>query len=437
MFNRFLRFILPPFTFRVFFRRVFYSNLKKVPLEKPLIFAGNHQNSFLDGILVGAYLPQPIHFLMRADMFINPVARFCLKELNVSPVYRFEEGLENVHKNADTFRYINKVLKKNGNYVVFAEGICVQEKRLQKLRKGTARMAFGAEEQHGLDVHIVPVGINYTYPATFRKEVLINFDDPFSIRELTDLHKANHAKALLAFNEKVEAGLKRQVVIVNDPANDRVAEQLLVMGRNNIVLPFFKWRFDSDERRLLEKDICDRVNHLSAVSPATLDELKKKTDSYFALLKKIKVKDENISRKLDYGFLRFLTVIMGLPVFLAGYLANLLPFVIPGIICKTFIKDPRFFSSVYIGIGTMLYLIYFPVVMGLSVWLLGWYGILAGIAVPLSGYLVLFYKEIITERFNTLKYSVRKKLSPALINDLGNIRKEILSVLGSDTLPVS
>jgi asparagine N-glycosylation enzyme membrane subunit Stt3 len=92
---------------------------------------------------------------------------------------------------------------------------------------------------------------------------------------------------------------------------------------------------------------------------------------------------------------------------------------------------------VYIGIGTMLYLIYFPVVMGLSVWLLGWYGILAGIAVPLSGYLVLFYKEIITERFNTLKYSVRKKLSPALINDLGNIRKEILSVLGSDTLPVS
>ena len=139
MFNRFFRFIVPPFTFRVFFRRVFYSNLKKVPLEKPLIFAGNHQNSFMDGILVGAYLPQPVHFLMRADMFRNPVARFCLRELNVSPVYRLEEGLENVHKNTDTFRYIYKILKKNGNYIVFAEGICVQEKRLQKLRKGTAQ----------------------------------------------------------------------------------------------------------------------------------------------------------------------------------------------------------------------------------------------------------------------------------------------------------
>ncbi|MFN8239137.1 MAG: 1-acyl-sn-glycerol-3-phosphate acyltransferase [Bacteroidales bacterium] len=135
------------------------------------MFAGNHQNSFLDGILVGSYLTQPIHFLMRADMFRTKVARFCLRELNVSPVYRFEEGLENVHKNLDTFKSIYKVLRKNGNYVVFSEGICVQEKRLQKLRKGTGRMAFGAEEAHGLDVHIVPVGINYTYPSKFRKEV--------------------------------------------------------------------------------------------------------------------------------------------------------------------------------------------------------------------------------------------------------------------------
>jgi 1-acyl-sn-glycerol-3-phosphate acyltransferase len=437
MFNRFLKFILPPFTFRVFFRRIFYSNLKKVPLEKPLIFAGNHQNSFMDGILVGAYLTQPIHFLMRADMFRNPFARFCLKELNVSPVYRFEEGLENVHKNTDTFNYIYKVLKKNGNYVVFAEGVCVQEKRLHKLRKGTARMAFGAEEQHGLDVQTIPVGINYTYPATFRKEVLINFDDPFSVRELTDLHKANPAKALLAFNEKIEAGLKRQVIIVNDPANDEVAEHLLVMGRNNVVLPFFKWRFDSDERLILEKDICYKVNHLAESSPESLETLRKKTDSYFSLLKKGHIRDENVARELDYGFLRYLTVIIGLPVFIAGYIANLLPFIIPAIICKTFIKDLRFYSSVYIGIGTMFYLIYFPVVMGLSIWFLGWYGILVGFAVPLSGYLVLFYMEIIAERFHSLMYRIRKRFSPVFVNELTKIRREVLSQLGAITLPLS
>jgi 1-acyl-sn-glycerol-3-phosphate acyltransferase len=260
MFSRFLKFIIPPFTFRVFFRRIFYSNLKKVPLEKPLLFAGNHQNSFMDGVLVGSYLPQPIHFLMRADMFRKPIARFFLKELNVSPIYRLEEGLENVHKNMVTFKAIYEVLKKNGNYVVFSEGICVQEKRLQKLRKGTARMAFGAAEEWGLDVHVVPVGINYTYPSKFRKEVLINFHEPFSINELNELYKVNPAKALLAFNQKVEAGLHEQVIIVENPENDWLAEELLVMGRNNHILPFFRWRFDTDTRRQLEKNITDKIN---------------------------------------------------------------------------------------------------------------------------------------------------------------------------------
>lgn len=431
MFSWFLKFIVPPFTFRVFFRRIFYSNLKKVPLEKPLLFAGNHQNSFMDGVLVGSYLPQPINFLMRADMFKNPAARFCLQQLNVSPVYRLEEGLENVHRNLETFDFIYKILKNNGNYVVFAEGICIQEKRLGKLRKGTARMAFGAEELHGLDVHIVPVGVNYTYPSKFRKEVLINFDEPFSIKELKEMYQATPAKALLAFNERIEAGLKRQVIIVEDRENDWLAEQLLTMGRNDFVLPFFKWKFDNDERRQLEKNICDRINQISKTSKEEIGSLTVKVRRYSDLLVKHKLKDGNIARKLDYGFIRYISVILGLPVFIAGYLANLLPYLVPRIICNSLIKDLRFYSSVYIGIGTMLYLIYFPIVMALSIIYLGWWGIAAGFAVPLSGYLVLFYQEVCAERFHTFRFWLKRINNPGLIKELTALRSEIQNTLNN------
>lgn len=434
MFSWFLKFIVPPFTFRVFFRRIFYSNLKKVPLEKPLLFAGNHQNSFMDGVLVGSYLPQPINFLMRADMFKNPVAAFCLHQLNVSPVYRLEEGLENVHRNLETFDYIYKILKKNGNYVVFAEGICIQEKRLGKLRKGTARMAFGAEELHGLDVHIVPVGINYTYPASFRKEVMINFDESFSITELKDIYQTSPARALLAFNERIEAGLKKQVIIVENPENDWLAEQLLTMGRNNFVLPFFRWMFDSDNRRQLEKNICEKVNHISKTSKETLESLTAKVRKYSDLLKNNGLKDENFARKLDYGFIRYISVILGLPIFITGYLANLLPFLIPRIICNSLIKDLRFYSSVYIGLGTVVYLIYFPVVMALSIVFLGWWGIAAGFAVPLSGYLVLFYQEATVERFHTFKFWLKKIRNPKLTEELSALRSEIQNELEGITV---
>jgi 1-acyl-sn-glycerol-3-phosphate acyltransferase len=425
MFYKFLSFIIPPFGFRVFFRRIFYSNLKKVPLEKPLLFAGNHQNSFMDGMLVGSYLPQQINFLMRADMFRNPVARFCLKELNVSPVYRIEEGLENVHKNIDTFEYIYDILRKNGNYVVFAEGICVQEKRLQKLRKGTARMAFGAAEAYGLDVHIVPVGVNYTYPASFRKEVLINFDESFSINELMELYKAHPAKALLAFNEKVEEGLKRQVIIVEERANDWLAEQLLVMGRNDFILPFFQWMFDSEERLLMEKRICDKVNYLAKNSKENLDAFTAKVKKYTDLLKKNNLRDESIARKLDWEFMRYLVVILGLPVFIAGFLTNLIPYIVPPLVCNSLIKDKRFYSSVYVGIGASLYIIYFPVIMILSIIFLGWWGILAGIMVPVTGYLVLYYKEVVSERFHTFRFWLKKLQKPELISEITALRKDI------------
>lgn len=425
MFYKFLTFILPPFGFRVFFRRIFYSNLKKVPLEKPLLFAGNHQNSFMDGMLVGSYLTQPINFLMRADMFRNPTARFALRELNVSPVYRIEEGLENVHKNIDTFKYIYDILKKNGNYVVFAEGICVQEKRLQKLRKGTARMAFGAVEAYGLDVHIVPVGVNYTYPASFRKEVLINFDESFSINEFMELYKAHPAKALLAFNEKVEEGLKRQVIIVENRENDWLAEQLLVMGRHDFILPFFRWMFDGDERRQMEKGICDKINHLAKNSLEGLESMTAMVKKYTDLLKKNNLRDENIARKLDWGFLRYFVILLGLPVFITGYLTNLIPYIVPPLVCNSLIKDKRFYSSVYVGIGTSLYLIYFPVVMIFSILFLGWWGILAGIMVPVAGYLALFYMEVFFERFHTFRYWLKKLHKPELINELTTLRKDI------------
>jgi len=415
----------------VYFRRIFYSNLKKVPLEKPLLFVGNHQNSFMDGILVGSYLPQPLNFTMRADMFRKPFARFCLRELNVSPVYRIEEGLENVHKNLEAFTGIYEVLRRNGNFIMFSEGLCVQEKRLQKLRKGTARLAFGAEEKFGLDVNIVPVGINYTYPTRFRKEVMINFSDPFSIRELKDVYQAQPAKALLAFNEKCDASLRKEVIIIEDPKNDWLAEQLLIMGRHNLVLPFFQWRFDTDDRRILEKNLADKINYLSKTSAEETEKLKEKVKTYTGMLSSGRLKDENMARKLDWGLLRYFAVIFGFPVFLAGYIGNLIPFIVPKYICDKLIKDPRFYSSVYIGSGTVLYLIYFPILLILAGIFADWTGLLLGLLVPLTGYLALFYREIFWERFRTLRFSIKSVTNKPFINDLKARRQEIKSILNN------
>jgi len=389
----------------------------------------------MDGILVGSYLPQPIHFTMRADMFRNPVARFCLHELNVSPVYRIEEGLENVHKNLEAFTAIYDVLQKNGNFIMFSEGVCIQEKRLHKLRKGTARLAFGTEEKFGLDVNIVPVGINYTYPAGFRKEVMINFHDSFSIRELKDLYQAHPAKALLSFNEKCYDGLLEEVIIVEDPKNDWLAEQLLIMARNDMVLPFFRWRFDSDDRRKMEKNLTEKINFLSKTSPEESEILKGKVKEYTGLLASNRLKDENVARKLDWGWLRYLTVVAGFPVFLAGYIANLIPYIVPRSLTGKFIKDSRFTTGFYVATGTVLYLIYFPLVLILGAVFFGWVGFFLALLVPVTGYFVLYYQEIFRERLNRLRFSIKSIKNRPLIQKLSLKRKEIQDIVDKIILP--
>ena len=71
---------------------------------------------------------------------------------------------QDVKKNIEAFSIYTNTLKKNGTLLIHSEGICIHEKKVRKLKKGTARIAFSAEEENDfkLGVQIVPVSMNYT-----------------------------------------------------------------------------------------------------------------------------------------------------------------------------------------------------------------------------------------------------------------------------------
>jgi hypothetical protein len=63
----------------------------------------------------------------------------------------------------------------------------------------------------------------------------------------------------------------------------------------------------------------------------------------------------------------------------------------------------------------------------------GGIGFLAGLLVPVMGYLVLFYQEIIVERFHTFRFWLKKMKDPVLIAELTRQRSDILSDLNKVT----
>lgn len=164
--------------------KIYCKSLKVQPPEAlqfkgPLLIACNHPNSFLDAIIITTLFKQPVHSLARGDVFKKKWMAFIFKNLNMLPVYRTREGVENLENNYKSFEACEELFKKNGVVLIFSEGLCINEWHLRNLMKGTARLALSSWEQN-IPLQILPTGINYNSFRSFGKKVTLNFGKPFS-----------------------------------------------------------------------------------------------------------------------------------------------------------------------------------------------------------------------------------------------------------------
>lgn len=235
---------------RIHFKRIFVQSLQHVPRKGAAILACNHPNSFLDAIVVALTLKRDIHFLVRSDVFRKPLAAAILKRLNMIPIYRLEEGAENLERNKGTFELCNSILDKGGIILIFSEGNCVVEKRLRALRKGTARIWLGAMEQRKWEnpIPVIPVGINYTHPYYFRGELMLNFGKACEFGNLETVWQQEPAKAIRLFNEVLYEGMQRELLIIPDHATDEGAEVLLDFFRSEVRYPLLKAWYKEPQR---------------------------------------------------------------------------------------------------------------------------------------------------------------------------------------------
>lgn len=191
----------------------------------PLLFAANHPNSFLDGVILTTLLEEDLYSLARGDAFKSKKFRGILKWLRQLPVYRTSEGVENLQHNYATFEACHEVFKKNGNVLIFSEGKCVNEWHLRPLKKGTARLAITAWEK-GIDLTVVPVGFNYNPFRNFGKNVFVNFGEP--LKNNLILSEEVEGKRLLTFNSELKNQLEKLVFEIDPYDKQKLKDKLYV-----------------------------------------------------------------------------------------------------------------------------------------------------------------------------------------------------------------
>jgi 1-acyl-sn-glycerol-3-phosphate acyltransferase len=189
--------ILARLAIHLYCRDIAVNKKEVLKLNGPLLLAANHPNSFLDAIILCTLFDKPVYSLARGDAFKNKLVAKILFKLKLLPVYRVSEGVENLEDNYKTFDQCKAIFKQNGIVLIFSEGLCINEWHLRPLKKGTARLAISSWED-GIDLKVLPVGINYSSFKKFGKNIKLFFGDFITAGGIDNNN--GHGKNIQSFN---------------------------------------------------------------------------------------------------------------------------------------------------------------------------------------------------------------------------------------------
>ncbi len=380
---------------RFFFKKIYFSNAKVLPWGKPFILASNHPTAFMEPLIYCSFLRSPLHSITRGDVFEKPFFRRILKSMYMIPIFRFKDGYGSLKLNHASFEHCYRTLSDQKAILIFSEGRTKLEKRLRPLQKGTARIAFGTWDANGstaADIYIVPVGINYVSGKKFRDEVMVRFDTPIRLRDMEDKYLENPIRAVSTLTEEIKKRFEKLVIIVNNPADDQLAEQLLTIRRNEWydgVLPIVS---ENNNRLEAEKRVADRIN---AMDDEDKFFWKQKTNFYFDKIQENNLDDFAVAQPMSVRWATWLAMAVGLLPALLGRGGNFLPAYIARTIAHRRVTEDHaeFFAPVLIATGLLLSLLYYLLLFIGACFLnnfIIWFVVLS---LPLCGYYSLIYAE--------------------------------------------
>lgn len=289
------------------------------------IYVSNHPASFMDPLVVAALNRPIVFFMTRSDVFTT-ISKPILWTAHMLPIYRQQDGGDTKDRNKDTFRKSTEILKFGRNILIFGEGFTDDTfiRRLKPVKKGAARMGFGALEAMNWSkkVYIAAVGNNYTEPSLMRSELLIATSDKICLNDYREMYEENHTHAINEITRIIEEQLKEQITHVENKEWSHFHEQIMMITRKGMNAQCHDDSIPLEKRWAYSRKLASWLNEKEELD-SDLSALMSDLDQYFRLLKKMKVQDELVYLK-SHGKLNrsaeIIKMILLLPFALLGML---------------------------------------------------------------------------------------------------------------------
>lgn len=330
---------------RIFIRKIHIEGEENFPMDKPVILACNHPNSFFDGVVFEYHYhrKKEIFSLARGDAFNKPVANNVLRSMRLLPIYRARDARAEVARsgNQKTNDESYELFKKGNAILIFPEGSAYPEKHLRGLKKGTAHIAIdmAIKSNHELDLYIVPTALNYSKFGTMRRTIHITYGKPIKILDYKDKIESGNKSLGFEITKSIEASLQATVVKTKGEHTDEKEFLHDMMINENKVNHSYKQKGTWAGSIL-------KANNLSAAGAEVVSSYKKE-------LEELNVLDANVNENsFDYisFFIALITFAVSLPVYLVWLAIS--KFVV--YYCNKKITNPIFIDSVIVGSSMIL-----------------------------------------------------------------------------------
>ena len=342
---------------RTYFKKFKYQGKEKIPKNAGIIYAVNHQNAFLDAIVIATQTDAPLNYLARADIFKKKIANKILRNFYMLPVYRQRDGVNTIEKNKITFDDCHEILNQKGNLVIFPEGNHNYKKTLRPLKKGLARIALGTLSKFGKEtpLYIIPLGIDYESHFKMNSDILLNVGEPIKVSDHYSKFIENSVDAINKLTLKIAEDLESLIINIQDIEN---YDELYYLLHG---FPFLEKNQDPKRKFDLRKEKLIKAESLSTQNPEDYKNIITDVKIVKSFMSKHGIRPYLINKPpSSYLVLVVLSLILLLlsPFHLIGLVTNYIPYKIPVWFVENKIKDKHFHASLKQAMGVLLFIFY-------------------------------------------------------------------------------
>lgn len=357
------------FSIPSFYRRIQIKNVQYLKNNCPAIICSNHPNAFMDPIAFSYMVyPPRVRYMARGDAFKPGIVSKILQSIGIVPIFRMQDaGAEGVKKNIESYKVVYDLLKRNKKVMIFAEGICVQEKRLRPIKKGVPRLIFNAQQVLGdKDILIIPVCLNYSEPSQLGSTLFINVGKPFTVKGRMQEFDQNPNAVMLKMMDELYQRMLPLTIHIDNPANDELFEKTRELLSYHLCKQKNLNPDNLEDIFVVEKEIAEVINRASSLHPEYLNVFSDKIAQMYSIVEKYEVSIPAIRAYSVPKLILFFKAIWLAIVYIVYDLMNwivraffYLPYIVSHRLAKKLSPSVEFYASFFLALSTFIFLFYF------------------------------------------------------------------------------